>query len=763
VKRKEKKGVGKRGKQQLSRKTRENPRIRKEDVLRSIQQADGKSASIRQLLDELDATPVVRRQLKDILTQLVKDGQLKQHRGGRFEATSRASFEGTLLLHRDGYGFAVPLERISGVEGDIFIPASLTGSAMNGDRVLVEITLRKPGGRAEGRIVEVVRRARETVVGQLRFDGQVFFVAPADEKLPAKILVLEEVSEHKDKIVEVKIVRFATASRWPIGEIVGVIGFIDDVNVETQIVIRKYGFSEHFPEEVEKEAATIREELGEADLAGRDDFRRRNAITIDPVTARDFDDAIDVEALPDGSFQLGVHIADVSHFVRPHSAMDREARLRGTSVYFPDRVLPMLPERISNHLCSLNPRTDRLAMSVIVHISDSGRVKDCSFHNSVIHSKERMTYGDVQAVLDGEANSMERYAEILPAIQRIDRLARLLLERRRDRGAIDFDLPEPELTYDETGAVAGIVKSIRRFSHRIVEEFMILANESVARHLESLDVPSLYRVHEAPDPGKVETFSELVHGFGLIFRPKRATPAEFQRFIASIDGRPEERMLSYLMLRSFKQAVYSARNIGHFGLASTAYTHFTSPIRRYPDLVVHRILKALIARRSEPGLSVAQLEDVAVESSERERTADQAERELFERKRILLMERNLGESFEAIILSVRKEGFMVELVDQFVEGFVSVWDLPGGPYEFDLSNRRLVSRRGKQVFRLGDPLKVQVARIDKLLRKVSFRPLLENPQQRRLGKYAKGPTEAPEEPTVSGAPGRKERKKRKMG
>jgi ribonuclease R len=706
------------------------PDIRKEDVLRSIQKADGRSANLHQLLMEFDATPTARRQLKDILTQLVKDGKLQQHRGNRFEAPKRAPLEGTILLHRDGYGFVVPKEKIAGLDSDIFIPATLTGSAMNGDTVQAEITYRKPGGRAEGRVLSVVKRARETVVGQLRFDGRVFFVAPADEKLPEKILIPDAASEHKDRIVEVEITRYPTAANWPAGKIVRVIGFIDDPNVETQVIIRKFGLPTGFPKEVEEEAARLPDTIRESDLGGRDDFRQRNMITIDPTTARDFDDAVEVNVLPDGSFQLGVHIADVAHFVQPGSAMDREARIRGTSVYFPDRVLPMLPEKVSNHLCSLNPKTDRLAMSVMMHISRSGEVRDYSFHNSVIHSKERMTYDDVQKIIDGDEALTARYSAILPEIRKIDRLARILQKRREESGAIDFDLPEPMLTYNDQGDVTGIVKSIRHFSHRIVEEFMVLANEVVARHLEGLEVPSIYRIHEEPDPAKVESFAEMVSTFGLKFRPKRVSPAEFQKFIASIDGRPDERMLSYLMLRSFKQAVYSADNVGHFGLASDAYTHFTSPIRRYPDLVVHRVLKNVMARRHTGGLSEAQLEVVASESSERERVAAQAERELFEWKKMLLMERHLGETFEAVIIGVFKDGFTVELIDQFVEGFVPVADLPDGQYRFDPSDRILTARNGKRRFRLGNRLQVQVARVDKLMRRVSLFPVLRKQEPR---------------------------------
>jgi len=680
--------------------------------------------NLQRILEDFEATPVARKQIKDILNQLVKEGKLAINRGNRYEAAARKLVAGTIMVHRDGYGFVIPKEKIPGIDSDIYIPAALTDSAMNGDKVNIEITMRKPGGRAEGRVVTVEKRARTTIVGQLRYDGQTFFVAPTDEKLPSKILITNDVSEHKDKIVEVEITRFPSEGRWPAGKVVSVIGFIDDPNVETNVIIRKFGLPTAFPSDVEQEAARLPDALTEKDFVGRDDFRKRNTITIDPQTARDFDDAIDVEVLANGTYQLGVHIADVSHFVPLDSAMDLEARYRGTSVYFPDRVLPMLPEKVSNHLCSLNPGVDRLALSVIVHLSRAGEVLDYSFHKSVIHSKERMTYEDVQRLLDGNLALERRYEHVLPHIRNIARLAQIVQKRRNQRGAIDFDLPEPLLTYDESGLVSGITKSVRLFSHRIVEEFMILANEVVAGHLEENDIPGIYRVHEEPDPMKVEEFSEIVKGFGLKFEPRTAEPVEFQKFVASIEGRPEERMLSYLMLRSFKQAKYSEENIGHFGLSSDSYTHFTSPIRRYPDLVVHRILKAAMARRSQPALSVAQLEAIASESSERERLADQAERELFDWKKMLLMEQHLGDTFEAIIIAVWRDGFVVELIDYFIEGFVPVADIPDDYYQLDQSSHALIGRRSKQRFRLGDRLTVQIARVDKLLRRAYFVPLL---------------------------------------
>src|SRR5215831_2166662 len=604
--------------------------VSKEELVRHIQKSSDRGMNLQRILEDFEATPGARKQIKDILNQLVKEGRLAKHRGNRYEAAARNLIDGTIVLHRDGYGFVIPKEKIPGIDSDIYIPPPLIGSAMNGDKVKAEITFRKPGGRAEGRVVSVEKRARDTIVGQLRFDGQVFFVAPTDEKLPEKILITNDAAEHKDKIVEVELTRFPSETQWPAGKVVSVIGFIDDPNVETNVIIKKFGLPLAFPHEVETEAAALPETLSEKDFVGRDDFRKRNTITIDPRTARDFDDAVDVEILPDESFQLGVHIADVSHFVAQDSALDIEARCRGTSVYFPDRVIPMLPEKVSNHLCSLTPRVDRLAMTVMMHLSRAGDLLDHSFHKSIIHSKERMTYEDVQEVLNGNAMLEQRFTHVVPQIRNLGRLAEILLKRRQQRGAIDFDLPEPLLTYDEAGEVSGIAKSVQLFSHRIVEEFMILANEVVARHLEENDLPSIYRVHEEPDPAKVEGFAEIVSGFGLKFEPKKAQPIEFQKFIKSIAGRPEERMLSYLMLRSFKQARYSEENIGHFGLASDSYTHFTSPIRRYPDLVVQRILKASMARRPEPAVPTAQPAGIASESSERERQADQAERELFD-------------------------------------------------------------------------------------------------------------------------------------
>jgi ribonuclease R len=491
------------------------------------------------------------------------------------------------------------------------------------------------------------------------------------------------------------------------------------------VIIRKYGLSVEFPEEVEAEAEAAPIEIPANEIANRSDFRDRETITIDPATARDFDDAVDLRPLPGGGWELGVHIADVAHYVRPGSATDKEARQRGCSVYFPDRVVPMLPERLSNDICSLNPHTDRLAMSAILEVDSAGHVVASRFHNSVIRSRERMDYGSVQKILDGDSSTRRRHHKIVGTVDDLAKLARIMRERRRERGTIDLDLPEPELAYDEEGEVRGIVKSSRFDSHRLIEEFMIAANESVARHLEQEMPATIFRVHEPPDPERVGDLSDTLAALGLRFRPKHVTPLAFQQFLDSIEGRPDEQMVSFLVLRSFRQAVYSTTNVGHFGLASRSYLHFTSPIRRYPDLVVHRILKARLAGSRRPGYVPGELESIAATSSARERVADMAERDLFDWKRMILLEEHLGDTLDAIIIGVHRRGVRVELVDYFIEGDVAVDDMGDDFYEFDPRSRSLIGRGTRRRYRLGQRLELGVARIDKLLGRAYFLPVTE--------------------------------------
>ena len=694
----------------------------REVLLDYIRNQADRSAGFRRILDDFGADKTDRKQIKDILDQLVKEDKLTRHKGNRYEAPPALSlYRGRISLHADGYGFVMPEEKIPGISGDIFIPPSKTASSMDGDRVAVAITFLK---KAEGRVVQVEERARTKVVGQLRYDGRVYFLSPADEKLPDKILIKGEVSEHKDKIIEIELTRFGSESVWPAGELVSVLGFIDDPDVETSIIIKKYGLRVEFPEAVEEEVSHLPLTLTDTDIAARDDFRDRKTITIDPATARDFDDAVDVGQLADGGFRLGIHIADVAHFVAPGSATDNDARERSCSVYFPDRVVPMLPERISNDICSLNPRTDRLTMSVVLDIGTDGAIRGQSFHESVIRSDARMDYETVQKILDGDRGLRTRHRRVVGTIELLETVARLLLERRTRQGTIGFDLPEPELTYNHEGGVEAVVKAEHYFSHRMIEEFMIAANEAVARLLETEMPATIFRIHERPDPAKVSELCETLASLGLRFRPRKLTPRAFQQFLSSIEGRPDERMISFLVLRSFKQAVYSTNNAGHFGLASASYTHFTSPIRRYPDLVVHRLLKACLSGRRRWGYSLVELDAMATTSSRRERVADQAERDLFDWKRMTLLEAHLGDTLDAIIVSVWGKGVRVELVDYFIEGLVSVDDMDDDYYDFDARSHMLIGRGTRRKYRLGQRIRVRVARVDKLLGRAYFLPVL---------------------------------------
>jgi len=581
-----------------------------------------------------------------------------------------------------------------------------------------------------------------------------------------------------------------------------VLGRTGDFGVDVEIMIRKHHLPHRFPAEVQEAARGVPQTISHEEIRRREDFRALPIVTIDGETAKDFDDAVHVRRLENGNYELQVHIADVAHYVILGSPLDSEARLRGTSVYFPDRAVPMLPEELSNGICSLKPNVDRLVQSCIMEISPRGDVVNHRFAQGVIRSAERMTYTSVAKVLvDHDEATRTRYASLVKNFQLMEELA-LILNRMRDtRGSIDFDLPEPVITFDENGMMTGIVRSERNIAHRLIEEFMLIANETVAREFFKRQVPSLYRIHETPDPTRVAEFEMIARSFGyslgielvmkklVVEKESRGrlrkgsgqrserkhatttgftaphlwmqpsglvvTPAHYQRLAAQIAGKPEERILSYLMLRSLKQARYSEQNLGHFGLASDCYTHFTSPIRRYPDLIVHRILKSLTARTkidphashghpasskppasgehaSTPGgsrkpvahgevpYSNEQLHGIGNESSEAERRADGAERELIEWKKAKFMLERIGEELPGLIISVNKNGFYVELMDLFVEGFVSIGSLIDDYYIYRESMQCLLGDRSKRTFRIGDRLTVLVDRVDSDSHKIQF-------------------------------------------
>ena len=760
----------------------ENPDMEplEQTLIRLIKASPSQIGSFRQLSRQLDLGPDSRREVRDVLNGMVKAGVLLKLKGNRYTVPSRQSLvTGRITVHRDGYGFVIPDKRPTKLEGDVFIPARHLGEAMQGDSVLATLDRRPGSNRAEGRIVKILSRRNTTVVGQFR-EGRPFHrVIPHDFRIGQDVLIREgDRGEAVDgKIVHVEVTRFPSGPGQSLrGRVIEVLGSPGDMGVDIEIMVRKHRIPVEFPPSVLEEVRGGSWQVPPAEAARRTDFRQLPVVTIDGETAKDFDDAVHLEGLENGRFRLGVHIADVAHYVARDSALDREALRRGTSVYFPDRAIPMLPEELSNGICSLKPGEDRLTLSVVMEIDDAGVVRDYRFHEGVIRSRERMTYNAVARILlDRDPSECARYAALVPQFERMRELALRLHGKRQQRGSIDFDLPEAELTLDESGTLTDILQSERNIAHRIIEEFMLLANEVTAGHLRGKKLPFLYRIHEAPDPMKVLEFNRIAMSFGYQlgtptgdsaavprvrdrarFRGRgsgdrgrdlrelrglnvKVTPRDYQKLVNRILGRPEERILSYLMLRSMKQACYSPRNRGHFGLASECYTHFTSPIRRYPDLIVHRILKHRLQQdgQGDAGGSAVPpdtrrlydppaLEGMALQSSDAERRADEAERELIELKKLEFMAGKLGEEFAGTVIHLTREGMVVELDELFVEGFVKIETLETDDYRLRTRPLSLVGRQFGTVFRLGQRLKVCVDRIDRFRRRVDLSVVPEN-------------------------------------
>ena len=785
---------------------------------------------------------------------------------------------GRLSMHRDGYGFVLPDPkslgpRFKNLAGDIFIPPPFIGNAMHGDQVLVEVSTIRPDGRAEGRIIRPVNRAHATVVGTFHRGARYNYVTPIDEKIRQEIVIPAGMEypdahrgddagvspavpraprpRHRDPgatraatdggvaknvhrvlgeeasrkaawddldgvVVDVEITGWPSPTQSPRGKVVEILGYEDDFGVDVEIMIRKHHLPHRFPLEVLTEAQAVENVIPARELRKRRDYRSLPIVTIDGETARDFDDAVRVRQLENGNYELQVHIADVAQYVTEGSALDQEGRLRGTSVYFPDRAVPMLPLELSTDICSLRPHLDRLVLSCVMEIDHRGEVLGYEINEGVIRSAERMTYTAVNAVLEGDEVLRKRYAPLVPLFEQMRDLALILNRKRERRGSIDFDLPEPVIDFDEHGLMKSITRSERNTAHRLIEEFMLAANESVAHYLENRRIASLYRIHEKPDAKRVYEFEMMAATFGYslgvgalpiqrmqlktdrraargtgrnvreIEIPKEVhiTPRMYQKLTEKIAGKPEEQILSYLMLRSLKQARYSEVNEGHFALAASTYTHFTSPIRRYPDLIVHRILKEVLrtaperwdgevpvgvsaggatsvpVRRAsieadaftqggpkkqhasdsgaawskrrehdwqekslEPAggpIALDELHDIAEESSQSERRADDAERELMEWKKVKFMQDRVGEDFEGLIISVTKFGLFVELTDLFVEGLVPLNTLTDDRYTYHETTREIIGQRTRKTYRLGQRVRVIVDRIDPVEKKIQF-------------------------------------------
>src|SRR5579871_5764102 len=862
--------------------------LTEQQILHYVSKQPKHMAGFKQLIHDMGLKGKVRRTLEQLLRDLTRRRKLiaigKERWGLPTSASNQDLVVGRLRMHRDGYGFVIPdpgslPARAQGkLQGDIFIPPLEVGNAMHGDQVLVEMGRLRHDGKAEGRIVRVMEREQETVVGIFHYGTGRNYVSPIDEKLAMEIIIPpgmeypkpedEEggpseddrdtrvaqppsaVSSYQNRglssdspmsrfpdvpiggkaptpkhptrqsphrvlgqeaqrkswddlenvVVEVEIIQWPSATQSPRGRVKEILGYEDDFGVDVEMIIRKHHIPHIFPAEVLEEAQEINPIVPQKEIAARRDFRHLPIVTIDGETARDFDDAVLVRRLENGNYELQVHIADVAQYVDDGSAIDEEARKRGTSVYFPDRAVPMLPLELSTDICSLRPDLERLVLSCIMEIEPNGEIAYYELAEGVIRSAQRMTYTDVNAIIEGDNTLRHKYGALSENFDLMYELAQILNRKRVKRGSIDFDLPEPIIEFDEHGLMKSVAASERNWAHRLIEEFMLAANETVASHLEQRGVPSLYRIHEKPDAKRIYEFETIAASFGYSLGvgslpikrvqtrgDKRAiygsgrkapthelpeevhvTPRMYQKLVQKIAGKPEERVLSFLMLRSLKQARYSEVNEGHFALAATTYTHFTSPIRRYPDLIIHRILKWVLrtdvgqpqakfraqqthdaatpwSTRAEKGsaarrrastpvlagpISEHELHEIAESSSQAERAAAEAERELLEWKKLKFMEQRVGEDFDGLIVSVTKFGIFVELTELFIEGLVPLNSLSDDNYSFHENTRQIIGARSKKTYAIGDKVRVLVDRIDHVQRKVQFAVALEEKPKR---------------------------------
>lgn len=728
------------------------------DALR--REEEGLSAA--ELADELELNRAGQKAVALLLNQLQGVGLLRRY-GQQFRWTdSNRALVGTIRQRRRKTINFIPEDEYERVRGRIRVAAEDLNGAFDSDRVVVSLARTGKGKDREAKVEMILKRGNLRIIGRLHHGFRQSWVESLDEKFPFDIEIGGgQAAELEDGwIVLVEVTGYPSGSmkrsgihhrQNPAGRIVDKLGASSsEPGMDINVVIYKHDLPHIFPPEVLAEAQGVSPVVTEEQLAGRLDWRDVPTVTIDGETARDFDDAISLKKLGNGNFHLGVHIADVSYYVCDGTPLDVEARLRGTSVYFPERAIPMLPEHLSNGICSLNPKVDRLTMSALMEVDHRGKVVKYELRETVICSNERMTYTDVNKLLThADPQLAMRYADLLDLFKTMEELAHVLIKMRTARGAIDFNLPESVFEFDDEGRIAGVLKADRNIAHRIIEEFMLLANETVAGHFERLGVPSVYRIHEEPEPQRVIEFAQLSQAYGYTFPYGEVSSKDYQRLSKQLEGKPEERVLSYAMLRSLQRARYAAQNAGHFGLAAPVYTHFTSPIRRYPDLIVHRVLRALLkasdkfstgsggdragsetqesengrvvraartapktARNTPKPIPLGELELIAQESSERERAADAAEKEIDEWRKAVFMAERLGEEFEGMITNVKDFGFYVELDEFFIEGLVPVGSLIDDYYRFDERIHALLGRSGRQKFRLGDRVRVRVDRVN---------------------------------------------------
>lgn len=678
---------------------------------------------IKEIAIILQVSKAQRSQLEDVLESLIEEGKIQISKRGKYSKAEKKLYEGTYLSTQHDFGFV----SIEGEDDDIFISKNHVNGAMNKDLVQLEILPgNSKGKRKEGNILKILERGTTEVVGTFEKSKTFGFVRPDNPKFEKDIFVPVEdsmgaVTGHK---VVVTICDYGTQRKKPEGKVIEIIGHVNDPGTDILSLAKAYGLPMEFSEKIKNQVQRVAKDVSENDCAGRIDLRNWQMVTIDGEDAKDLDDAVSVTF--DGTYYtLGVHIADVSNYVQENSALDVEALKRGTSVYLVDRVIPMLPFELSNGICSLNAGVDRLALSCIMKIDKNGTVVDHEIAESVIRVDERMTYTSVKKILtDDDVKEKERYANLIPMFEQMEQLASILRQKRHERGSIDFDLPETKIFLDDQGKPVEIKPYDRNVATKLIEDFMLAANETVAEHFFWQQSPFVYRTHETPDPEKIlklETFIQNF-GYGLKIKKDEIHPKELQKLLVKIEDTPEESLISRLALRSMKQAKYTVECTGHFGLAASYYCHFTSPIRRYPDLQIHRIIKEhlrgrMVEARVEHYNKI--LPEVAKQSSERERRADEAERETNKLKKAEYMEERIGQVYEGVISGITNWGIYVEL-ENTIEGMIRITDLNDDYYIYSESTYELVGEHTKKCYKLGQRLKIRVASIDKMLRTIDF-------------------------------------------
>ncbi len=713
----------------------------REQVVAMLRESADRPLKIEEIERSLNIDEQSRKTLNAAIEELIESGEVVQTRGKRFGAIEHMNLVvGTLIGHPDGYGFVQPLPRPGQADmNDVYVNGKDIDGAMHGDKVIVRVgraagpRASKPhgrgrarkDGRTKGEIIRVLERAHKDIIGYFAKGRNFSYVEPVDERISQHIYIdhADSLGAEPGQIVTAEITEYPSYHKSPEGRITEIIGSRGDRGLDTELLIRKHGLASEFASSVTKAAERPAAKIPKSELKRRKDLRDEPMVTIDGADAKDFDDAVSIELTEKGNYMLGVHIADVSYYVRPGSPLDDEAYRRATSIYLEDRVLPMLPERLSNDLCSLKEDEDRLAMTVKMELDPKGKLIDHEIFESVIRVNHRMTYDDAFAILEGDEKVAKKCSDMVSDLRTMNGLARTLRARRMAHGSLDFNFPEARATFDSEGEVVDIVLQKHTVAHELIEEFMLKTNEAVACHVTDRAVPMMYRIHETPDPDKMSLFREFLASLGYQLRESDSLkPRGLQKISRQARGKAEESLISYLMLRSLKMARYSPENLGHFGLASEFYTHFTSPIRRYPDLVVHRILKTL----AQGGADLVEkeysehLERISDHCSTRERAATEAERESLQTKQMIFMSDKIGDEFDGRITGVHSYGLFVELTEFLAEGLIHVSSLDDDYYIFMEEKHCLLGEHTGRSFRLGDEIRVQVVKVDLDRRRMDF-------------------------------------------